>query len=182
MSSQGDVRSAHEYIHESRATINASNCNFESPDVFLSEISKDNKKRKGSEAKKENTKELDWKEAGKMTRNDKDQISSAKTSTNSFKDSNFQELHQPLSFNITVSARYSRENLEIKIVDFTQNGSKFELPFSKTLNSQQRFDVHSIAEKLGLVHESRKEGKDRYIVVSKPKPAPKGSLLSLFSS
>ena len=109
-----------------------------------------------------------------MTRNDKDQISSAKTSTNSFKDSNFQEFHQPLSSNITVSARYSRENLEIKIVDFTQNGSKFELPFSKTLNSQQRFDLHSIAEKLGLVHESRGEGKDRYIVVSKPNPAPKG--------
>ena len=109
-----------------------------------------------------------------MTRNDKDQISSAKTSTNSFKDSNFQEFHQPLSSNITVSARYSRENLAIKIVDLTQNGSKFELPFSKTLNSQQRFDLHSIAEKLGLVHESRGGGKARYIVVSKPKPAPKG--------
>ena len=65
MSSQGDVRSAHEYIHESLATIDASNCNFESPEVFLSEISKDNKKRKGSEAKKGDTKELDWKEAGK---------------------------------------------------------------------------------------------------------------------
>ena len=200
MSSQGDVRSAHEYIHESLATLDASNCNFESPGMFLSEISKDNKKRKGSEAKKENIKELDSKESEKKTRNDKDQINSAKTSTDTkvaeleassssfagaistesssytegHANDNFQEVHQSLSSNITVSTRYSRENLEKKIVNFTQDGSKFELPFPKTLNSQQRFDVHSIAEKMGLVHESKGEGKDRYIVVSKPKPAPKG--------
>ena len=200
MTNEGEVRSAHEYMHDALATVEASTYNFKHHEVFLTERSRDGKKRKGLEANKGVTKECNTKQGVDInavgdiedkarksedkigTRSKGDSSSSSHASVVSAESSVFKEdnseisqrLHKPFSSNATVAARYSRETLEKEIVNFTLDESKIELPFPKTLNSQQRFDVHSIAEKLGLNHESRGEGKDRYIAVSKPKPLSKG--------
>ena len=213
MSSQGEVRTAHEYIHDSFAAVDASSYGFENRDVFLTNNSGDKKKkRKALEAKQADVEDVNAKELGDLkavgsmenkTRNNEVKIGATKadkvaqldlsytshafaasTESSAFTEGNskdnLQELQRPFPTKSTAAARFSRETLEKEIVDFTQDAFKTELPFPKLLNSQQRFDVHSIAEKLGLVHESRGEGQARYIVVSKPKMAPKGGLLGLF--
>lgn len=209
MSSEGEVRSAHEYLQDSLTTASDSyTCEYE--DAFLTKTTKNYKKEKDLEAKKSDPKERDAKEKDHLetssdtienrTRNSKEEISNAKKVSHqdpSYASSSAdsaavgpvteenpegisdkpvkKEMYEPLlSTSSSTEARYSRETLEKEIFDFTQNSSKLELSFPKTLNSQQRFDVHSIAEKLSLRHESRGEGKDRYIVVGKSKPVSKG--------
>lgn len=201
MSSQGEVRSAHEYMQQSVPTADGSPYDFENHEVLLTEINKDIKKRKkGLEGKKAEAKkssqenrvnelkngevENGTEESDKVMRSDSTcstRPSAVSTESSALKDSNnsddLPEVHQTFSSNVTVAGRHSRETLEKEIMGFIQDASKLELPFPRTLNSQKRFDVHSIAEKLGLSHESKGEGKDRYIVVSKPNPVPKGLLL-----
>ena len=198
MSSAGEVRSAHEYLQDSLTT-SVSSYTYEHDEVVLTQTTRDDKKRKGLEAKKAHAKERDdFKTIDTVenkTRNcevdictEKNLVSqdvaayvpaefSACTEENIKRISGKpvkREMHKPLLSSSTTTAKYSREILEKEILEFTQDGSKVELPFPKTLNSQQRFDVHSIAEKLSLCHESRGEGNDRYIVVRKAKPASKG--------
>ncbi|XP_041650769.1 DNA-binding protein SMUBP-2 [Cheilinus undulatus] len=57
-----------------------------------------------------------------------------------------------------------REQVENFLKDLNQN----ELQFPSSFNSHDRLLVHQIAEELGLVHESKGEGKDRCITVSRP--------------
>ncbi|XP_070687490.1 DNA-binding protein SMUBP-2 isoform X2 [Pempheris klunzingeri] len=57
-----------------------------------------------------------------------------------------------------------REQVERYIKDLKQS----ELQFPSSFNSHDRLLVHQIAEELGLVHESKGEGKDRCITVSRP--------------
>ncbi|XP_026166279.1 DNA-binding protein SMUBP-2 [Mastacembelus armatus] len=57
-----------------------------------------------------------------------------------------------------------REQVERFLTDLNQS----ELPFPSSFNSHDRLLVHQIAEELGLVHESRGEGKDRCITISRP--------------
>uniref|UniRef100_A0A3B3DTU3 DNA-binding protein SMUBP-2 n=1 Tax=Oryzias melastigma TaxID=30732 RepID=A0A3B3DTU3_ORYME len=62
-----------------------------------------------------------------------------------------------------------REQVESFMKDLKQS----ELQFPASFNSHDRLLVHQIAEELGLVHESKGEGSDRYITVSRPlKSAP----------
>ncbi|KAG7464269.1 DNA-binding protein SMUBP-2 [Solea senegalensis] len=62
-----------------------------------------------------------------------------------------------------------REQVEKFLKDLNQ----FELQFPSSFNSHDRLLVHKIAEELCLVHESKGEGKDRCITVSRPlKMAP----------
>ena len=207
MSSEGEVRSAHEYIQNSlpATVVDASNYHFENHQLFA-KTSKADIKETSLEAKDSDTKGNAGLKAvinnESRTRSNEGETSAAKsdkvaqldppssshasafsTKSSGFTESDrrddFQDLRKPFPSHTTLAARYSRETLEKEIVDFTQDVTKLELPFPKSLNSYQRFDVHSIAEKLGLVHESRGEGNDRYIVVSKPKQAPKGLLLGL---
>lgn len=56
-----------------------------------------------------------------------------------------------------------REQVDNFLKDFSQN----ELQFPSSFNSHDRLLVHQIAEELGLLHESKGEGKDRCISVSK---------------
>lgn len=63
-----------------------------------------------------------------------------------------------------------REQVENFVKDLNRN----ELRFPPSFNSHDRLLVHQISEELGLVHESRGEGSDRWITVSRPvksKPA-----------
>ncbi|KAG7245412.1 hypothetical protein INR49_010863 [Caranx melampygus] len=63
-----------------------------------------------------------------------------------------------------------REQVENFLKDLNQS----EMQFPSSFNSHDRLLVHQIAEELGLVHESKGEGKDRCITVSRPlasKPA-----------
>ncbi|XP_061630708.1 DNA-binding protein SMUBP-2 [Phyllopteryx taeniolatus] len=53
------------------------------------------------------------------------------------------------------------------VENFLKNLSQSELDFPPSFNSHDRLLVHQIAEELGLVHQSKGEGKDRYITVSK---------------
>lgn len=197
MSSEGEVRSAHEYLQDSLPTV-ADSFTWEHEEL-LTKTRRDYKNVKGFVAKKNESKERDSKEKDGLkssdTMEDKTRHCEPKKSTaNNFspQDSthvsndssspegisekpDMKEMSEPvLSTSNTAEARYSRETLEKEILDFIQDASKLELSFPKTLNSQQRFDVHIIAEKLSISHESRGEGKDRYIVVGKVKPASKG--------
>ncbi|XP_046352610.1 DNA-binding protein SMUBP-2-like [Haliotis rufescens] len=52
--------------------------------------------------------------------------------------------------------------------DFLANPDQTYLDFPASLNSHDRLVVHQLSEKLGLLHNSKGEGKDRHIVVSKP--------------
>ncbi|XP_068615340.1 DNA-binding protein SMUBP-2-like [Brachionichthys hirsutus] len=57
---------------------------------------------------------------------------------------------------------------------FLKGSNHNELHFPSSFNSHDRLLVHEISEELGLVHESKGEGKDRYITVSRllrPTPA-----------
>ena len=199
MSSEGEVRSAHEYLQDSLATaVNSYTC--EKDEVSFTEMKggdwkkqtksdstvRDIKEKLGlkatdtSKSGMENSK-LEISEVEKFPRQDLpcavSNEPSALTGENSEQKSEKtakKKIHEPRQTCNTAAARYSRENLEQEIVAFTRDVSKLELTFPTKLNSQQRFDVHSIAEKLSLCHESRGEGKDRYIVVRKVKPASKG--------
>lgn len=202
MASQGEVRSAHEYIHDSFPTVDPSSYHYEHPEVFIKGKNKDYKNKKELKAKNGKSKDRvplkasnvnnvrDYEaELGTVCNGNaegRDQSLSSHTSVIStqsspsvaFKSSDdYRQLPGPSSCDTTVTAKYSRDTLEKEIVNFTQDKSKNELSFPKALNSQQRFDVHSIAEELGLDHESIGEGKERYIVVRKPrKSASKGGL------
>ncbi|XP_068170023.1 DNA-binding protein SMUBP-2 isoform X2 [Antennarius striatus] len=56
-----------------------------------------------------------------------------------------------------------REQVQSFLKDLNHN----ELHFPSSFNSHDRLLVHQISEELGLVHESKGEGKDRYITVSR---------------
>lgn len=61
-----------------------------------------------------------------------------------------------------------------QVESYLRDPSQEELQFPPSLNSHDRLLVHQISEELGLAHESRGEGKDRCITVSRPplKPGP----------
>ena len=209
MSSEGEVRSAHEYLQNSFTNAVDSYTNGHD-EVLFTQTPRDYKKKKGLNEKKTIVpKENDVKGGDELevvdavdnrSINNEDDCSTAEKGSQqgpvkvtseprAFNERvatmkpGKKEITEPLlSAGNTATAKYSRETLEKEIVDFIQDGSKFELSFPKTLNSQQRFDVHSIAEKLSLCHESRGEGKERYIVVRKAKPASKGLFMGCTSS
>lgn len=55
-----------------------------------------------------------------------------------------------------------------QVDNFLKDINRSELQFPSSFNSHDRLLVHQIAEELGLVHESRGEGKDRCITVYRP--------------
>lgn len=206
MSSEGEVRSAHEYLQDSLPTAVGS-YTHKHPEDLLTQTTRDYKKKNGLKAKKATvSKEIDSKDELKVVDAVEDRSLNNEVETSEAEKPSQQEhlnvSHESLVVGEKISAKpgiketnepqlsscntartkYSRETLEKEIADFIQDGSKSELSFPKTLNSQQRFDVHSIAEKLSLCHESRGEGKERYIVVRKAKAASKGMFMDSVSS
>ncbi|CAL8356453.1 unnamed protein product [Lota lota] len=57
-----------------------------------------------------------------------------------------------------------------QVENYLRDPSQEELQFPPSLNSHDRMLVHRISEELGLGHESKGEGKDRCITVSRPPP------------
>ncbi|KAK5867303.1 hypothetical protein PBY51_011808 [Eleginops maclovinus] len=55
-----------------------------------------------------------------------------------------------------------------QVESFLKASNQSELQFPSSFNSHDRLLVHQIAEELGLVHESKGEGKDRCITVARP--------------
>ncbi|KAM9351639.1 DNA-binding protein SMUBP-2 [Symphorus nematophorus] len=55
-----------------------------------------------------------------------------------------------------------------QVENFLKDLNRSELQFPSSFNSHDRLLVHQVAEELGLVHESKGEGKDRCITVSRP--------------
>uniref|UniRef100_A0A8C3AB25 DNA-binding protein SMUBP-2 n=1 Tax=Cyclopterus lumpus TaxID=8103 RepID=A0A8C3AB25_CYCLU len=58
--------------------------------------------------------------------------------------------------------------IRVQVESFLKDLSQKELQFPSSFNSHDRLLVHQIAEELGLVHESKGEGKDRCIMVARP--------------
>ncbi|XP_070198061.1 DNA-binding protein SMUBP-2-like isoform X2 [Littorina saxatilis] len=56
--------------------------------------------------------------------------------------------------------------------DFDADESQTFIAFPSTLTSHDRMVIHEVSEKLGLLHVSRGEGKERHLVVSKPGTRP----------
>ncbi|XP_077372251.1 DNA-binding protein SMUBP-2 [Festucalex cinctus] len=54
------------------------------------------------------------------------------------------------------------------VENFLKNLSQSQLDFPSSFNSHDRLLVHQIAEELGLVHQSKGDGKDRCITISRP--------------
>ena len=61
----------------------------------------------------------------------------------------------------------TREELEKEIRVFLIDKSREELTFPSTLSAQERFLVHSIAEEVGVLHESTGDREKRHIIVRK---------------
>ncbi|XP_019712745.1 DNA-binding protein SMUBP-2 isoform X2 [Hippocampus comes] len=64
--------------------------------------------------------------------------------------------------------RNRQSEIREMVENFMKNLSKSELEFPPSFNSHDRLLVHQIAEELGLTHQSKGEGKDRCITVSRP--------------
>lgn len=63
--------------------------------------------------------------------------------------------------------RYTEISEQVEL--FLKDLGRSELQFPSSYNSHDRLLVHQMAEELGLVHESRGEGKDRCITISRPR-------------
>lgn len=73
---------------------------------------------------------------------------------------------------ITVQTEEENKNryteIREQVESFLKDLNRSELQFPSSFNSHDRLLVHQVAEELGLVHESKGEGKDRCITVSRP--------------
>ncbi|XP_033491779.1 DNA-binding protein SMUBP-2 [Epinephelus lanceolatus] len=58
--------------------------------------------------------------------------------------------------------------IRAQVENFLKDSNQSELQFPSSFNSHDRLLVHQIAEELGLMHESKGEGKDRCITVTRP--------------
>jgi len=59
-----------------------------------------------------------------------------------------------------------------QVRDFSNNPTVNEISFTPNLTSNQRKNIHTMAEKLKLTHYSNGEGDARYICIKKPAPSP----------
>lgn len=66
--------------------------------------------------------------------------------------------------------RYAEIKEQLQL--FMKDSKRSELQFPPSFNSHDRLLVHQAAEELGLLHESRGEGKERCITVSRPRQPP----------
>uniref|UniRef100_A0A3P9H028 DNA-binding protein SMUBP-2 n=1 Tax=Oryzias latipes TaxID=8090 RepID=A0A3P9H028_ORYLA len=65
-----------------------------------------------------------------------------------------------------------RAEIREQVESFMKDLKQSDLQFPASFNSHDRLLVHQIAEELGLVHESKGEGSDRHITVSRPLKSP----------
>ncbi|XP_074534559.1 DNA-binding protein SMUBP-2 [Halichoeres trimaculatus] len=65
--------------------------------------------------------------------------------------------------------QHRQAEIRAQVEGFLKDFSQSELQFPSSFNSHDRLLVHQIAEELGLVHESKGEGRDRCITVSRPR-------------
>lgn len=77
---------------------------------------------------------------------------------------------KPCTSALTEEDQNKKRSTEIReqVENFMKDLNQTELHFPSSFNSHDRLLVHQIAEELGLVHESKGEGKDRCITVSRP--------------
>ncbi|XP_060933374.1 DNA-binding protein SMUBP-2 [Limanda limanda] len=94
-----------------------------------------------------------------------------KSSNSSKKENTAASEKHPKSFPSTQTKMEQNKNRDAEIREqvekFRKNPNQSEVQFPASFNSHDRLLVHQIAEELGLVHESKGEGKDRYISVSR---------------
>lgn len=136
----GEVRTAFEYLQ----------------DIVPQNYTRDHKDTKPKASGKGTSKEQKGKVNSNKTKLDKEDSSSKEDSD---------------SKNIKTFTKEQNENRSIEIrkqlEEFKNNTNQSQLQFPPSLNSHERMLVHQNAEEMGLTHESRGEGKERYISVSK---------------
>ncbi|KAM9854607.1 DNA-binding protein SMUBP-2 [Aulostomus maculatus] len=148
MTEFGEVRTAFEYIHD----IVPQNYTRDQKDVKpnMSSSSSMSTKQKGDQPPRKA-------KPGQMKSN---------------KENNNTEDTQVKSFTSALTKEEQNKNryTEIKeqLENFLKDLNHKELQFPSSFNSHDRMLVHQIAEELGLLHESKGEGKDRCITVSRP--------------
>ncbi|KAK2176747.1 hypothetical protein NP493_643g04012 [Ridgeia piscesae] len=150
LSEHGDVRSAEQYIQEG---VLSTDC--QRPERLRNLESSQRNKQTSSRSKSDKTTKKNHKNAQQTP----------------------QDMRQ--TTNMTARAALTEEQpsgreveLQQSLVEFHSDSSRTEHAFPASLNSHDRYLVHEIAERLGLVHLSRGEGIERHIVVSKPHKMP----------
>ncbi|CAK6961542.1 DNA-binding protein SMUBP-2 isoform X2 [Scomber scombrus] len=99
-----------------------------------------------------------------------------KSTGSSSKEDNKKQDKQTKSCTSTVTEEEQNKNryaeIRQQVESFLKDLNQSELQFPSSFNSHDRLLVHEIAEEMGLVHESKGEGKDRCITVSRPAGEP----------
>lgn len=149
MTTFGEVRTAFEYIHDivpqnytrdhKETKANASSCSSTKQKVKEQPPSKTEKEHKNASVSSSN----------ENTANDKHKTSGVTALKEEDKN------------------RYTEISEQVEL--FLKDLGRSELQFPSSYNSHDRLLVHQMAEELGLVHESRGEGKNRCITISRPR-------------
>ncbi|XP_053175060.1 DNA-binding protein SMUBP-2 isoform X2 [Scomber japonicus] len=157
MTEFGEVRTAFEYIQDIVPQNYVRDHKDTKPSTSAS--SSTSAKQKVRDQPPSKTKQGQKKSTGSSSKEDnKKQDKQTKSSTSTMTE---EEQNKSRSAEI-------RQQVESFLKDFNQS----ELLFPSSFNSHDRLLVHEIAEEMGLVHESKGEGKDRCITVSRPAEEP----------
>ncbi|XP_039989614.1 DNA-binding protein SMUBP-2 [Xiphias gladius] len=149
----GEVRTAFEYIQ----------------DIVPQNYTRDHKDTKANTSASSST---STKQRVKDQTPSKAKQGQKKSTGSSSKENNASSEKHTKSCTSALTEEEQRKNryTEIKeqVEKFLKDLNQSELQFPSSFNSHDRLLVHQIAEELGLMHESKGEGKDRCITVSRP--------------
>ncbi|KAF7654221.1 hypothetical protein LDENG_00072190 [Lucifuga dentata] len=150
MTEHGEVRTAFEYIQ----------------DIVPQNYTRNHRDTKSNASTSSSTKEKVKDQPSGRAKGQKKSTSSSIKEGSHHPDKHTKSCTSALTDEEQKKNRYTeiREQVERFLKDSDQN----ELQFPSSFSSHKRLLVHEIAEKLGLVHESKGEGADRCITVSKP--------------
>ncbi|KAM4618985.1 DNA-binding protein SMUBP-2 [Polymixia lowei] len=152
MSKCGEVRTAFEYLQ----------------DIVPQNYTRDHKdvKAKASASSSSSTKQKVKGQAGKAEPGQKKSIGSKIKEDTAHSGKHTKSCTSALTEEEQTKNKYNE--IREKVESFLKDPTQTELQFPSSLNSHDRLLVHQISEELGVRHESRGEGKDRCITVSRP--------------
>ncbi|XP_028649365.1 DNA-binding protein SMUBP-2 [Erpetoichthys calabaricus] len=155
MTNHGEVRTAFEYLED----IVPQNYSHD-PTQEQKKEPKMNKNLLGQQGKS-SQRSLNEEDKGKPKKREKN------AKSNKFHGKNNDITDKLFKTTDCLEIRDNYAELKAKILEFVSQPHEEKLDFPPSLNSHDRLLVHQICEELGLNHESKGEGKDRYITVSK---------------
>lgn len=144
----GEVRTAFEYLHD----IVPQNYTHDHKEGKTNTSATKQKVKDQPPNKAKQAKKMAAASCGNINAANEKHQKSAKTTTTTTEEEN--------------KSRYSEIKNQVEL--FLKNRDRTELQFPSFFNSHDRLLVHQVAEELGLTHESKGEGRDRHITVSRP--------------